>query len=292
MTTTTIAALSELEELQFIPVNPTPVSTPSSSRSSTPKKKTEKLIIFNDEIMERLTKDKNPATILIKNSKCLDDEVILAILLKYNFIIYECAAPSCTVKTSWRRKPIKLVINRKNSKQNDLRIDNLELLCSNCFSQTYGGTQILKQVIQQKIQCCRICNYDKVHLLGEMYRSSGYCTLCYKKMQDAQNSTNTVIKTDLLLYKSIESASSGGIDIELSSDVTKSLSDGIRDLMPKTMDLRDVASFMGASVGYSKSLKSKVRKIRTPKHSDATTTSSESKIHINCLEDIDLSNLT
>jgi hypothetical protein len=279
-----------MTDLQFIPISNSPSVTPCSSarnsNCSTPKKKTEKVIIFNDDVMEKLTKDITPASILIKHSRCIDDEVLLAIVLKYNLLTYECCNPGCTVKSNWRRKPIKLIVNRKNSKQNDLRIENLQLLCPNCYTQNYGGTQILKEIIQLRTQVCRICNYDKVHLLADIYKRSGYCTICYKKIQDTQSSAQSVINTDLLLYKSIESAQSG-TDIELSLDDTKSLTAGIRDLMPKNLDLRDVAAFMGSSIDASKTLKTKVRKVRTPKNN----ASCKEAIHINCLEDIKLDDL-
>ena len=288
-------SLYELEELNFIPIQtptntPTPCSSTRTSNNSTPKKKTEKVIVFNDEIMERLTRDVTPTTTLIKHSKCTDDEVVLALLLKYNLVVYECSSTGCTVKSNWRRKPIKLIINRKNSKQNDLRIDNLELLCPNCYSQKYGSTQLLKEVIQLRVQKCRICDFDKVHMLADIYKRSGYCVICYKKMQDNQASAQTLINTDLLLYKSIESAQSG-IDIELSYDETKSLSAGIRELMPGAMNLQDVAAFMGSTFDESKFLKSKVRKIRTPKRNVAENAGSSAVIHINCLEDIKLDDL-
>jgi hypothetical protein len=288
--------MSEFNNIEFIPfITRTPTSndsTPISTPSSTPppqKRKIEKIIVFNDEVMERLTKDKTPATILTKNSNCTDDEVLLAILLKYNLVLYECSSSNCTVKSTWRRKPIKLIIYRKNSKAQDLRLDNLELLCPNCYCQQYGSTQLLKQVINQRIIKCRICGYDKVHMLGDIYRTLGYCQICYKKIQSSQASTNSIVKTDLLLYKSIESANTG-FDVEISNDITQSLTNNIRELIPgSSSDIMEYAAFMGSSSSDSKSMKAKVRKPRTPKK--ILDVNADNVVIIKCIDDIDTNDL-
>ena len=67
-------------------------------------------------------------------------------MIKYNIIDgYQCCVKKCSVKKTWCRKPIQLLLNHKNNKFFDLRITNLELICPNCYMQNYGLEMFLKK---------------------------------------------------------------------------------------------------------------------------------------------------
>ena len=74
-------------------------------------------------------------TVFIENSKHADS-AIKQFYMNYreaNCIPYKC---DCCGISSWNNKPLVLTIEHKNGNHFDNRIPNLELLCSNCHSQT------------------------------------------------------------------------------------------------------------------------------------------------------------
>lgn len=85
-------------------------------------------------------------------------------LLKYHLITkklkeYACYEEKCpTKKGNWRRKPMYLILDRKNGILTDLRVSNLHLICPNCYCQNKGPIQfnIIKKKIEKK---CRLCSY-------------------------------------------------------------------------------------------------------------------------------------
>ena len=258
--------------------------------------KSTSVIIFDIETIERLTKDRTSASILIKNSKIADDDIILAMIIKEKLLTYECSAPSCSVKLSWRRKPIKLILNRKNGHASDLRIENLELLCPNCYSQQYNNWNLLKKTLQPKSIICRVCGYDKVHMLAEVYRKAGYCQFCFKKIQISQESMDTTVKTELLLLRSLESAKNGGENVEFSDSMIASISENIRQLATpadqSATGLNDMASLMSSSSASStRATFASSSKIRKPRTLAEPSADSEPSVPINCMEDIDISDM-
>lgn len=63
-------------------------------------------------------------------------------ILKQNLIKYECEC--CEMGPEWRGKPMPLILDHRNGKHNDNRIDNLRFVCSNCDTQlpTYKSKNI------------------------------------------------------------------------------------------------------------------------------------------------------
>jgi hypothetical protein len=245
--------------------------------------------IINTDTIERLTAGISVDIVFVKNSKCTDDNVILALIIKHKLLEYKCSGVGCTIVLEWCGKPVKLLVHRKNSKNSDLQIANLDLLCPNCYSQVYGDSAILQQVIKQKIICCKICGYDKVHMLAECYRRVGFCQMCFKKLQAKRESASTALKTDMILMKSIESANAG-MAVEVSPAMEESILSNYRNV---PTNMADVALFMGSTAHEGKAISARVRKSGGTSRASRThaTPATGATISVNTLESIDLQNL-
>jgi len=54
-------------------------------------------------------------------------------ILKQSLIEYKCAV--CSLGPEWQGKPMPLILDHVNGKNNDNRIENLRFVCSNCDTQ-------------------------------------------------------------------------------------------------------------------------------------------------------------
>lgn len=79
--------------------------------------------------------------ILIKNSTFINTNHLRQRLLKEGIKKHQC---ECCNLTEWQGMPIALELHHKNAIKDDLRIENLELLCPNChaFTDNYRGKNI------------------------------------------------------------------------------------------------------------------------------------------------------
>jgi Zn finger protein HypA/HybF involved in hydrogenase expression len=84
--------------------------------------------------------------ILVENSKNTNNSSLKRRLIKANLLEYRCY--NCNL-TNWLGKPISLELEHKNGIHSDCRLENLELLCPNCHSQTstYSGKNSKKHNI-------------------------------------------------------------------------------------------------------------------------------------------------
>ena len=69
---------------------------------------------------------------------------------------YKCC--KCRITDKHNRKPITLLINYINGHKEDYSIKNLELICPNCYFQTYG-VNLLEKKKKKEIYVCKYCNY-------------------------------------------------------------------------------------------------------------------------------------
>ena len=76
-------------------------------------------------------------------------------LIKEGIKEYKCENPECGI-SEWLGKPISLQIHHINGNNSDNRLENLQLLCPNCHSQTenFGGKNIK---IENKPHFCECC---------------------------------------------------------------------------------------------------------------------------------------
>ena len=69
-------------------------------------------------------------------------------IIKGKLIEYKCHI--CNINAYWNNKPMPLILDHKNGKNNDNRLENLRFVCSNCDSQlpTYKSRNIKKKLPQ------------------------------------------------------------------------------------------------------------------------------------------------
>ena len=159
----------------------------SKNKDISKKEEMENTIQYNQELMDKIVSEIKEPLKIFKNHCTLDvpkykDEVLIAIMIKLKMLKdYKCHSPGCTVKKCWKRKPMQLFLNRKNNKKYDLRADNLELLCANCYVQNYGLQKLLIKTDALFLKCA-ICKYPLSNTKNNGKIYSKYCYVCSKKI--------------------------------------------------------------------------------------------------------------
>jgi hypothetical protein len=159
----------------------------SKNKDTSKKEEMENTIQYNQELMDKIVSEIKEPLKIFKNHCTLDvpkykDEVLIAIMIKLKMLKdYKCHSPGCTVKKCWKRKPMQLFLNRKNNKKYDLRADNLELLCANCYVQNYGLQKLLIKTDALFLKCA-ICKYPLSNTKNNGKIYSKYCYVCSKKI--------------------------------------------------------------------------------------------------------------
>lgn len=74
--------------------------------------------------------------ILVENSTYTNRRNIKARCIEAGMLEERCYGEGCQVRSQWLGKKLTLQLEHKNGVNDDHRIENLELLCPNCHSQT------------------------------------------------------------------------------------------------------------------------------------------------------------
>lgn len=96
-----------------------------------------------NERYKQIKVKKNLEEILIKNSTFISTSKLRQRLIKEGIKKHIC---ECCKKEKWFDKPIPLELHHINSIKDDLRLENLQILCPNCHALTdnYRGKNIKK----------------------------------------------------------------------------------------------------------------------------------------------------
>lgn len=138
---------------------------------------------FNEETIEYFSKDilGDVKKICVVNSSFSNDTKLLCLLIKLQIIKeYKCIEKKCKTGKTWLGQPIQLLIHRKNGKMQDLSINNLELICANCYIAKYGLELFIK-VITKTIYKCTYCGYPLSNFTNSK-KKERICMACESKI--------------------------------------------------------------------------------------------------------------
>lgn len=153
-----------------------------------------------DKLLQKIKKKKiKTCHIFSLKSKIQNESELKMCLLHYQHKTNRC--DKCKQVGFWNKKPLDLLVYRKNKNTQDNRLENLQLLCPNCYSQTQNQKLWIK-LNQSKMLVCVDCgkkfkkkkfkkivdpcanigledsNYDKLILAPASIHTPKRCTKC------------------------------------------------------------------------------------------------------------------
>lgn len=137
-----------------------------------------------------ICKDYKNDTVLIKKSPLQDMDLLKYYLLSKNLLKNECS--KCKIPPKWNNKPLYLMIYHKNKVASDNTIENLEIICPNCMSQSDIANLKKNTNYVSKSQCdnCKELvvkaklNDGLCHSCFEYKMNSKYCSVDDKNAND------------------------------------------------------------------------------------------------------------
>ena len=153
-----------------------------------PKKENEYEIEIDKYTLEQVHK-LNVKKVFVTNSLLKDEKIINGMIYEYKILKYKCCNTKCSVSTEWLSNPINLLLVRKNNKENDLRISNLEYSCYNCYFQKNNNENIFNKVKKSAVLECKICNFN-LNNMSEINKDLGMCKICLSKFKSPSIKTN------------------------------------------------------------------------------------------------------
>ena len=91
-----------------------------------------------------------------KSKKGLNDNDIKVYIIENELVNHVCNL--CKMVPLWKNKPLDFVLDRRNNILTDNSIDNLRLLCPNCFSQVKKRSSIFMKMTKDNVIKCIDCN--------------------------------------------------------------------------------------------------------------------------------------
>lgn len=169
----------------------------SKSKQKTKEKSKGKLkeknysINISDEIKQKVLNSKlKLETIFCSNSKIkFDDNELIGFIIIHKILEYKCYGKKCCITNEWNGEPLNLLLVRKNNKQNDIRIHNLEFKCYNCyFQENNNNKDLFIKIKKEIIPECKICKFKLINI-SKTYKNLGICKICVEKNKITNSST-------------------------------------------------------------------------------------------------------
>lgn len=143
---------------------------------------------LNEFILNRWGKNKN-----------VNDFTLMAYIIENEILEYKCRR--CDQDNIWFKKPLTLILDRINNILTDNRIENLRILCPNCYCQLRQKMPLFKKMIKDTnrycIDCkCKIKNktISTKNKDGKYYAPRNRCNKCIEK-QLRNNTDIMTVKT-------------------------------------------------------------------------------------------------
>lgn len=188
------------------------------------KKENNYLIKISDEIKEKVIKLnlKIEKVFCLNNKINISEEELITYICIHDVLKYECNNKKCSITNEWNGEPIKLLLVRKNNKDKDLRIKNLEFKCYNCyFQENNNNIDIFKKIKKAHIPACKLCNYSLCNI-SNSYRNLGICKVCINK--NNKNNYKSIIDNGNLFMDTFDNSLSSN-DLESQFKNTNTIDD-------------------------------------------------------------------
>lgn len=132
-------------------------------------------------------REKNIDEYLTTNSN-ISSQILKYKLIKYKYKKYQCEL--CNI-SKWRGEQISLQLHHINGIHTDNRLENLQLLCPNCHSQTDTYCGYKDNGLKKRLYCkgCG-CEIKKT--------KTGYCDKCYDKLIDGEIEIKLTNKVEIV----------------------------------------------------------------------------------------------
>ena len=97
--------------------------------------------VLSDVILDKINKKNySKNSVLCATSKCRNDNELKCFLYKNKLKDDSC--DKCNIKPFYNNKPLNFVVTRKNKNNLDNRLENLLIVCPNCYSQITNRNNI------------------------------------------------------------------------------------------------------------------------------------------------------